>query len=214
MFYSQCGEDEFLYNKYFKNKKNGVYIELGALDGILYSNTKFFEDTMNWTGVLIEPHPLKFNSLFKNRPNNYLFNNVVSSIDTEVIFRLFIDNYSGVSGVENTLPYEHFDNFFNKINEPQTRIKLKPETLTNIIKSTPFSHINLLSLDVEGHEYEVLMSWDFSIQIDVILIEILGNSQCEREEQCRQLLIHNGYKFDTKINHNEVFVLENTSLVE
>jgi hypothetical protein len=53
MYYSQCEEDIFLNKNYFKNKKNGTYIELGALDGVLFSNTKFFEDTLNWTGILI-----------------------------------------------------------------------------------------------------------------------------------------------------------------
>ena len=43
MFYSQAEEDEFLNTNFFKNKKNGIYIELGALDGILYSNTKFLK---------------------------------------------------------------------------------------------------------------------------------------------------------------------------
>ena len=60
MYYSQCQEDIYLNENIFKNKKNGVYIELGALDGILYSNTKFFEDSLNWKGILIEPHPEKF----------------------------------------------------------------------------------------------------------------------------------------------------------
>ena len=46
MYYSQSGEDEFLNENYFKNKRDGVYIELGALDGVLYSNTKFFEDSI------------------------------------------------------------------------------------------------------------------------------------------------------------------------
>ena len=46
MCYSQCNEDIFLNHNFFKNKRNGVYIELGALDGVLYSNTKFFEDTL------------------------------------------------------------------------------------------------------------------------------------------------------------------------
>ena len=55
MYYSQCGEDEFLNETIFFNKKNGKYIELGALDGIQYSNTKFFEDNLGWSGVLIEP---------------------------------------------------------------------------------------------------------------------------------------------------------------
>lgn len=208
IYYSQSGEDEFLNNNYFKNKKNGVYIELGALDGVLYSNTKFFEDNLNWKGILIEPHPHKFKNLISNRPNNYLYNNLVSCSTENVVFRFFVDNYSGVSGVEETLPKEHFNNFFNSINEPQDRVLIKPKTLTEIIKSTDIKHINLLSLDVEGHEYEVLMSWDFSVPIDVILIETLGGSQIEKEQLCRDILIKNGYIFDTKYKHNEVFILK------
>lgn len=61
MYYSQAGEDEFLNKNYFKNKRGGTYIELGALDGVLYSNTKFFQDHLDWSGILIEPHPFKFN---------------------------------------------------------------------------------------------------------------------------------------------------------
>jgi hypothetical protein len=35
----------------------GTFVELGALDGVLFSNTKFYEDTLGWTGVLIEAQP-------------------------------------------------------------------------------------------------------------------------------------------------------------
>ena len=153
-------------------------------------------------------HPLKYEKLKENRPNNFLFNNLVSNLENELTFRYFEDNYSGVSGVEETLPKEHFYGFYNIIEEPQGRINIKPRTLTSIINSTSIKHIDLLSLDVEGHEYEVLLSWDFSIPIDVILIEILGGSQCEKEELCRQLLIKNGYKFSEKYKHNEIFTLE------
>jgi FkbM family methyltransferase len=207
MYYSQSGEDEFLNNNYFKNKRCGTYIELGALDGVLYSNTKFFQDKLDWSGILIEPHPYKFRYLNVNRPNNYIFNCLVSNNTDDVIFRFFLDNYSGVSGVEKTLPKEHFNNFYNTINEPQSRIVLKPKTLSDIIKNTNIKHFDLLSLDVEGHEYEVLLSWDFSIPIDLILIETLGGSQSEKEELCRQLLLKNGYIFDTKFKHNEVYIL-------
>ena len=31
-----------------------------------YSNTKFFQDSLNWTGILIEPHPDKFILLKQN----------------------------------------------------------------------------------------------------------------------------------------------------
>jgi FkbM family methyltransferase len=211
MYYSQCEEDIFLNNNIFKNKKNGVYIELGALDGVLYSNTKFFEDTLNWSGILIEPHPLKFELLKINRPNNFLFNDLVSCYKEPLKFRYFMDGHAAVSGVENTLSQHHFDNFFESNNDynkllPQSTTFIFPKTLTEIIKTTNLTHIDLLSLDVEGHEYEVLQSWDFSIPINVILIETLG-VQPEKDELCRKILINNNYNFITKYKHNEIFVL-------
>jgi len=211
MYYSQCQEDEFLNNTIFKNKKNGTYIELGALDGILYSNTKFFEDTLQWSGILIEPHPNKFMLLKENRPNNFLFNKLVSCHTEPLEFRYFVDNHAAVSGIESTLSDHHFNIYFDSSNNemkncPQDKIVLTPTTLSEIIKETKLTHIDLLSLDVEGHEYEVLTSWDFSIPIDVILIETL-DVQPEKNELCRQILINNNYKFITKYRHNEIFSL-------
>jgi FkbM family methyltransferase len=208
MYYSQSEEDIFLHDTFFKNKKNGIYIELGALDGVLFSNTKFFEDTLNWTGILIEPHPDKFELLKVNRPNNFLFNDLISCHENTLEFRYFIDHHAAVSGVENTLSKHHFDVYFNnELNKslPQGKKNIKPKTLTEIVKSTNLKHIDFLSLDVEGHEYEVLLSWDFSIPIDLILIETLGVDP-ERDELCRQILIKNNYKFIQKFKHNEIYV--------
>lgn len=203
-YFSQCGEDEFLNINYFKNKRNGVYMELGALDGVLYSNTKFFEDHLGWKGILIEPHPIKFQNLTSNRPNNYLFDNIVSSATEDVVLRSFIDN--DVSGVEDTLPKEYLTGVFSQIPEPHAK------TLTDIVKTTGVEHIDLLSLDVEGHKYEVLLSWDFSVPIEIILIETLGSSQIDRDQQCREILIKNGYSLDCKYKHNEIYVLQDKSI--
>jgi hypothetical protein len=148
------------------------------MDGVLYSNTKFFED------------------------------NLISNSTHELEYKYFINNYSGVSGVKTTLPEEHYGAFFNSQPDPQSIKFIKPETLTNIIKSTNIGHIDLLSLDVEGHEYEVLLSYDFKIPIDVILIETLGGSQVYKENLCIELLIKNGYKFHNNFKHNKVFILD------
>lgn len=211
IYYSQCQEDIFLNENIFKNKQNGVYIELGALDGVKYSNTKFFEDSLNWKGILIEPHPEKFKLLQKNRSNNFLFNNLISCYKEPLEFRYFVDRHAAVSGVESTLSQHHFDTYFESNDElnkasPQNKIFIKPKSLTEIVKSTKLTHIDLLSLDVEGHEYEVLKSWDFSIPIDIILIETLG-AQPEKDELCRKILIQNNYKFITKYKHNEIYSL-------
>jgi FkbM family methyltransferase len=203
--YSQCGEDAFLNNNIFKNKKNGFYIELGALDGGLYSNTKYFEDKHQWKGVLIEPHPNMFVSLTHNRPNNMLVNNLVSCSNEPLNYKYFVHHHAAVSGIESTLPQGHYSTYFDKYDFlPQNNIMLHPVSLTAILKASTISHFDLLSLDVEGHEYEVLLSWDFSIPIDVILIETLDNET--KNEQCRQLLMQHNYTFYSKCAHNEIYI--------
>lgn len=205
MYYSQSQEDMFLNETIFKNKRNGVYIELGALDGVLYSNTKFFQDTLNWTGILIEPHPDKFQLLKKNRPNNFLFNNLVSNRTEPLEYRYFVDHHAAVSGIEDTLSQHHLDTYFEtQMDLPQNKILIQPKSLSEIVSETALVYIDLLSLDVEGHEYEVLKSWNFSIPIDVILIEMLG-VQPERDEMCREILADNNYRLVTKYKHNEIW---------
>lgn len=209
MYHSQCGEDKTLNNKYFKNKKNGNFIELGALDGKLYSNTLFFEKELLWSGILIEPHINMYTELKNNRPKAYLFNELISDNNEEVIFKSFKDNKYGacVSGVKNTLPENHYSGFYDNpgwTNFKQHEEKIKPVSLTEVIKRTPITHFDLLSLDVEGHELEVLKSWDFSIPIDVILIE-----KNPRSEDCNKLLVKHGYKFDGVCAHNDIYIINN-----
>ena len=55
------------------NYSKGFYIECGANDGVDQSNTWYFEKKLNWTGFLIEPHPLIFNELFKNRKKKFFY---------------------------------------------------------------------------------------------------------------------------------------------
>ena len=107
-----------------------------------------------------------------------------------------------VCGIKDTLPKS---DWFQFAVHSEKSIVITPKTLTNIIKSSGVTHIDLMTLDVEGHEYEVLQSWDFSIPIHLILIEMLG-LQPEREMKCRDLLISHGYYFITTCSHNEVFV--------
>ena len=56
LFFSQQGEDLYILKNYI-NKKNpsGIFVEVGALDGIAYSNTGFLEMELGFSGVLIEP---------------------------------------------------------------------------------------------------------------------------------------------------------------
>ena len=65
-FKSQFGQDRYLLTL-LRNKKHGFFIELGACDGILHSNTYYFEKKLGWKGITIEPNPLYWEDLNKNR---------------------------------------------------------------------------------------------------------------------------------------------------
>ena len=53
-----------VFNQIFRNRiRNGFFIEAGAFDGEISSNTLFFELKQNWTGLLVEPNPDIFQML-------------------------------------------------------------------------------------------------------------------------------------------------------
>jgi hypothetical protein len=106
------------------------------------------------------------------------------------------------------LPFEHYNNFYNKVPDVQSKIVLNPIKLKTILEQTNINYFDFMSLDVEGHEYEVLLSWDFSIPINLILIETLGGSNADNDNKCRKLLNDNGYILDAVYKHNEIYVLK------
>lgn len=195
-YYSQCGEDKYLNDTFFKGKKNGTFIELGALDGIIYSNTKYFEDTHGWRGILIEPHPVAYPCLVENRgsvPGNYVFNNLVSSNTEPLPFRYLNTGPYGaaVSGVDSTLMAQVRRDYFHSGNDYINCVQMmRPRSLADIVAETGLTHIDFLSLDVEGHELEVLTSFHFSVPVDLILIEALDK---DKAVLCNKYLTDHGY---------------------
>lgn len=199
-FYGQCGEDEYVYNRYFKEKRNGVFLEMGAFDGVTYSNTKFFEDTLGWTGVLIEPIPDKYRQCKLYRPRSIVHNCIVS----ESAEPLEIYENGAVSSVKiNTTPY-HFTGWHKALN-PQV-IRVPCRRLDDILHEANISHIDFWSLDVEGSEYDVLKTMDWNISVDVLCMEVSGHDSADMNDSCRELLRQKGFRMDGMIAHNEVWI--------
>ena len=44
MYYSQFKQDQLVNEFFFKNKKNGFFVDIGAHDGKTFSNSLFFEE--------------------------------------------------------------------------------------------------------------------------------------------------------------------------
>ena len=48
---------------YLLSKRDGVFCEVGALDGIVFSNTYYLEKELGWTGILCEPNKKYINKI-------------------------------------------------------------------------------------------------------------------------------------------------------
>jgi hypothetical protein len=69
--HSQSNEDIWLWEKIFSKLprseiQGGRFVEIGAFDGSTYSNSWFFEQNLDWRGLLIEGHPHNGPKLIEN----------------------------------------------------------------------------------------------------------------------------------------------------
>tara|TARA_Y100000741_G_C18258443_1_gene559782 strand:- start:3039 stop:3821 length:783 start_codon:yes stop_codon:yes gene_type:complete len=201
-FFSQQGEDLLIYRNFINTHvKDGVFLELGACDGLLYSNTLFFEKYLGFKGILIEPVKEFYDKLIKNRPNNSCYNNAISLHKTDIDILV----NGAVSGIK-----QHMENSFIESWHKKNIIrKIKTNTLSNIFIEKNINYIDFFSLDVEGGELDVLntINWD-NISIFLICIELDNHNQ-EKNEKCRQILLDNGFIFKVKMCINEFWINPN-----
>jgi FkbM family methyltransferase len=209
IFYGQCGEDLEVYCDFFHQKRSwyqsnkGTYIEIGASDGVKFSNTKFFEEDMGFSGVLIEPEPQMFETLKKTRPANYLYNCAVDSSEQPVTF--LVSNGPGagwVSGIEKRMSEHHKQAW----HQDTQRIIVNTAKMSSLMRDSGLERVDLYSIDVEGGEYEVLSTTNWNIPIYVIIIELAkGDTETEKDIKCRKLLAEKGYTFHKRINLSEIW---------
>ena len=203
-FYSQCEEDKILYEKYFKHytlEGQKYYFEAGAVDGVLYSNTKFYEEELKWTGILVEPNPFMFVNLTLNRPGNRLMCAIISDQKDTLEFNVCA-NVPAVCSVEMTKP-EKFDNEYYRHSQ-MLKVKSIPVTLDTILENSGVPRVDLMVLDLEGHELQALNSFSFKVPVVMFMIEFLDDKQ--KNDEVLKIMLKNNYMFKGKVAHNGIFI--------
>lgn len=154
MYYGQFLLDKFLHEEFFINKRNGFFVECGAVDGILESTCKFFEDELEWSGINIEASPPLFNMLIKNRPNCININVGLSDHDGVLKFSHAIHPSLGTRFGNGSFSHckQHKDDLIRNgchFEEYAVECKMFSSIFNN-------GEIDLFILDVEGHEINAL----------------------------------------------------------
>jgi FkbM family methyltransferase len=188
--YSQLKQDLAVL-EFYKNKKGGYFIEIGASDGIEFSNTYLLEKEYEWKGICVEPIPSKMDALKKNRPNSiYVDKAVYNQSGLKLSFDIAND-FDLLSGLSDTICHLHKQ----RVDANKTTIIVETITLNDMLEQANApAFIDYISLDVEGVEFEILSIFDFSKHM-FGLIDVEHNWIEPKRTQIRDLLISNGYVY-------------------
>lgn len=204
-YYSQWKQDEYIYKTFFKNKTEpGVFLEIGADDGVRFSNCKFFEETHNWSGIAIEAREEAYKKLTTNRSCNCI-HAILSDVIEDTKF-LDIKGYGlGLSGLVNKYDPRHVERIKQEIKNPNNNgvsvIDVKTEKLNDILDKYNMINIDFLSIDTEGSELAILNTLDFDkYNIDVITIE-----DNYKDEELMKFFISRNYSFVKQIECDKIF---------
>ena len=187
------------------------YVEIGALDGLKYSNTLMLEHALGFGGVLIEGHPINAKKLARYRGVGGLFqwdrrgrNHIVREAVCSGRGTL---TYTGLPGLGTAGGIEQMSMGYKAAWKSRFRhnftVPCRP--IGEMIREAGLKHIDFFSLDVEGAELLVLQTFDWSVTVGVWVIEADGHSP-HKDTAVKALLLEHGYGLYAKRGMNEVYL--------
>uniref|UniRef100_A0A6C0I856 Methyltransferase FkbM domain-containing protein n=1 Tax=viral metagenome TaxID=1070528 RepID=A0A6C0I856_9ZZZZ len=196
---SQLGQDLAVV-KFYKERKGGFFVEIGANDGVSLSNTFMLETVYGWKGICVEPVPKNYDKLIKSRPGSICRSDAVyshSGLSVDFDIANDVDLLSGIS--------THIDHTA-VVNANKTTIRVNTVSLFDLlINANAPNFIEYLSIDTEGSEYEILRTFDFTKYV-FGLIDVEHNCIEPRRTNIRQLLLANGYKYIGPNKFDDMYV--------
>jgi len=171
--FSQHGQHAFVYETFFKSKDGqGYFVDVGAYDGVTFSNSLFFERHLGWSGICIEPLPAAFEKLQGSRTAVCL-NCAVADRDGKGEFvDVDMPNFGKMySGLRAEYDQRHVQ-ILNAYMTGARLIEVPLRRLADILDENGVRKIDYLSVDTEGGELKILKSIDLkSYDVGVISVE-------------------------------------------
>ena len=155
--------------------------KIGGADGRSNSNTYAAEMDMGWQGILIEANPKAYERMSRRfeRTHSLKIFGAIGDKESNVTYLQIEGPQAQLSCVKEFATPEHLNQIEREMKASgvgkikNVTVPMKP--LHTWLLDNNMSHVNWLSLDVEGAELNVLKTLDFSkVQFDFIQIEENG----------------------------------------
>ena len=204
--YSQWGEDQFIY-EFFKDKRNGIYLDIGCFHPFMYSNTCLLYKK-GWRGINIDINPTSIDLFNIARPKDV---NLCTTInETKKVFEVYYDDpFSPV----NTLSKNFYENLKNESAEKSKKILVESKSIKEILNIGKISQsVDFINLDVEGMDYKILKNIDLSrLRPRLIAIEThnVDGSKSKDFELILTLMENNSFSIYKRVGPTTLFNINN-----
>jgi len=206
------GEAVSVVEKYFWGMREGICIELGALDGDFLSQSKPLSDDLGWNRIIIEGAPKYRSQLSLKSPDAFAVSSAICAEATEVHFA----EDSSASGIIEFMSDEYLNRFFPSVlstaKEKWVDLPFVSKQtclpILLILQSISVTHVNWFLLDVEGAELSILQTIDFkNVTFDVVTVETEKKFRPpDNYDKVCALMDANGYRKSWDQGRNTWFV--------
>lgn len=199
--FSQLGQDLWVLGQ-FNYKKGGFFVEFGATDGILLSNTYLLESVFKWNGICAEPNPKLFKQLCKNRKCT-VSNDCIGPKTGESFNFILADAYGGIERYAFDDVHSEKRQNYKDVNEC---IMLETISLEDFLrKHKAPKEIDYLSVDTEGSEIDILKNFPFDEwKIKSITVE---HNNSSNKSFIKKILESNNYELKEERGVDYFFLL-------
>jgi FkbM family methyltransferase len=171
-YFSQVGQDQFLDQQIFHGRRGGVFVDIGAFDGVEFSNTCYLERGLGWTGLCVEPNPAVFARLIQNRQCKCV-NVGVSDTGGVAMLVQFPDAEMFTGLARSVLSANRSRKERLEVSSRRRQeVEVQCVEPNRLFREQALQHIDYLSIDAEGMDFAILKAIDLqAFDIDVISIE-------------------------------------------
>ncbi len=200
--YSQWGEDKFI-SEYFKEKKEGIYLDIGCFHPFMYSNTCLL-NKKGWRGINLDINPTSIDLFNISRPKDINLCTTIS--EQKKIFDIYYDDpFSPM----NTLDKEFYKSLKNKSLKEAKKLTVESKSIKEILDISKIKqNIDFINIDVEGMDYKILKDINLN-QLKPALISIethnVDGSASKDFESIIKLMNENGFSIHKRVGPTTLF---------
>jgi len=179
------GHHEKFIEQRLKGRRNGFFVECGANDGYFQSNTIYFENMLNWTGLLVEANPRLAKTLMSRSRKAFVYGGCLSPIRRPTTLKFTSAGCCG--GLSNflTKSQEYLIGLYSKV-ESVDWVQCYP--LNDMLAAIGVNHVDYMALDVHGAELAILKTIDFNeLRVDLMTVECYDRNETRRRQMADEI---------------------------